>query len=107
MALNKKEKGFIDKLVKELEIQSALRWTEEVNPDIMPPKGGELLKGFSFNAYSMRVSESCASSQGSKPLYSSILLALKAMRYAVERKCAAELRTIDKMIEKERATLTT
>jgi hypothetical protein len=112
MAMNKKEKEYLEHIL----TQFALRHTQEVLPDIPPPPlgspHGTLTKGFLFNSYSKEVRESCSSSmyhsyhrsdktntQGARHLYSSRLLALKAMRYEVEQKYAKELREIDKLIE--------
>jgi len=113
MAMNKKE----IELVEDMKTKLALRFTEEILPDIDKPsseKMYEIINGWSFNSYSLRIEKSCSSShfhsisnwdkttsqQGIKQ-YSSRLLALKAMRHEVELKCAKELRKIDLMIEKE------
>jgi hypothetical protein len=113
--MNKKEQAYIE----ELHTRLALRWTGPVEKDVPPPiwKPGvfnELLKGFTFNSYSLAVNESCSSSihhsthdstktttQGAIHMFSSRMLALKAMRHQVEKECASRLRQIDKMIEKE------
>jgi hypothetical protein len=95
--------------------REALRWTEPVLPDVMPPKGGDdLSKGFLHNSYSMRAEPACSSSvyhgigrndkttsQGTRHLYSTRLLALKAMRHEVENEAAKKLHEIDKLIEQE------
>lgn len=114
MAMNKSEK----ELMENLKTQLALRWTSPVAPDVMPPKeSGELSKGFlplgELSDYP-RVEPACSSialhgigrndrTDRQLPclLYSTKLLALKALRYAVEKRCAAALRRIDLMIEQE------
>lgn len=113
MAMNKKEKAYVEAL----KIKGALRFTEKVDPDLMPPtRGGELTKGYSFNAYSVVVSMACSSftahnshsdektnSQQPIRLYSKKLSALKAMRHEMELKFARQLMEVDEMIEKEAA----
>ena len=118
MAMNKKEKQLLEDLQDKLRLAKALRWTEEVLPDVSPPaledNFGALSTGFSMNSYSQRVVEACSSScshgldrtdrtnsQGSRHLFSSKLLAFKAMRWEIELKCAKELSQIDKLIEQE------
>ncbi len=114
MAMNKKEKAELEKY-KQL---SALRMTEQVLPDVKKPTDyGDLATGYTFNGYSFKVSESCSStvshstsgsltttSQSAIEMYSSKLLALKAMRNALELRYAKELRSVDIMIENERTT---
>jgi hypothetical protein len=98
----------------------ALRWTEEVGTDLIPPQPGELgnrmIKGFLFSTYGNgEVKPACSSSvyhnygssektttQGSRSLYSTRLLALKGLRGQVEYECAKKLARIDVMIEAER-----
>ena len=114
MAMNKAEKA----LVEELKTQAALRWTTPVSPDVPPPDGEGLRKGFLFNEYlgGPRVDKACSSSvhhsfgiddkttsQGSRHLYSTRLRALRALRYEVEKQCAKMLRQIDAQVEAEEA----
>jgi hypothetical protein len=114
MAMTKKEQEKMEELL----IISALRYTTEVQPDIQPPPlgqiGNEIRNGYLYNTYTLRITEACTSSiyhndnghdrttsQGSCSLYSTKLLALKAMRNEAEKQYAKKLREIDKMIEKE------
>ncbi len=73
-----------------------------------------LIKGFTYNEYSIEVRESCStsvdhsvhsnkktSSQNGISMFSTKILALKALRNALEVKAANELYKIDKIIEEE------
>lgn len=124
MAMNKKELARMAELEKELREAKALRFTELVEKDIPVPKWNESSSGFIFNAYLMnvspawsnsvhhgigyatekehRASRSSASQRGIE-MYSTRLLALRAMRNVVEQKAAAELAKIDLAIEFELA----
>lgn len=117
MALNKKEKAYLE----EIEVKAALHITREIKLDVKPPPTCEpfsdairLTKGFLFNGYRLQVDEACSSSIYHNPcgnkdtdrqnpawLYSTRELALRAMRYEMEIKFAKELRKIDLMIESE------
>jgi len=114
--MNKKEAAYVEELLTRI----ALRWTSPVEPDVMPPSpGGGLVKGFAFVGalgMSPRVDVACSSSAGHalgrddkitsqnpKRLYSTRLRALRALRYAVEERCARLLRDIDHQIEREEA----
>lgn len=119
MAMNKTEKAALEAALTE----ASLRRTSPVEPDVPPPgagsKVGELTKGFlpvAEMSDSARVETACSSSvyhstrsqtktdsQGARPLYSTKLLALRALRYKVESECAKRLRSIDRMIEEELA----
>lgn len=118
MPLTKREHEAFARLEYELAIARALRFTEPVEPDVMPPEGryGDkgLSKGWTFNAYSQTVDVGCSSSvshaigrtdkttsQRAIRLYSSKLLALKALRHEVELKCASQLAAIDRQIAAE------
>jgi len=121
VALNKAEKQLIEDLktaIKDLKTESALRRTEEVLPDVMPPElFKELSTGYVFvgpRSDTARVEAACSSSQShgigrtdytssqqSQMLYSTRLLALKGLRHEVENDCARRLRKVDVMIEKE------
>ncbi len=122
MAMNKKEIAELDRLKTELRIARAFRFTDGVKPDVMPPTSfSELRKGFLFNAYlnehsfgHVDVACTCSiyhafgrndktTTQQSRSLYSTRLLALKAMRHEMELKCARLLSVIDYSIEKEQA----
>ena len=107
--MNKKEKLELSETQHELELHRAFRLTEPVERDLMPPSGSEeLSKGWTFNAYSGRVGKHCSSgvhngagwdktsSQNSMELFSTKELAVKALRYAVERKVMKELLAVDR-----------
>ena len=107
--MNKKEQSEFEQLKTAL----ALRFTEKTLPDLAPPKDyGLLIKGYSFNSYSMQVSVACTGSnmhnsnnddrtttRGAIHLYSNEMAAWKAMRNQVEDECALRLRRIDVQIE--------
>lgn len=111
MVMTKKEK----KMVEDLKTKLALRFTEQVKPDIDYPKiEDDLINGYQFNSYRKEIYKSCSTSyshgtrqwdkiSSQQPIqqYSSKLLALKAMRNEVEKQCAIDLRSVDILIEKE------
>jgi len=112
MAMNKKEQA----MVEDLKVRYALRFTDTVKLDVEIPdySTNELSKGFLMNSYALRVTPACSSpsghsstgndritSQNGVKLYSTKLLALKAMRNELEYRLAKELRKIDIMIEEE------
>lgn len=115
MAMTKKEQAEMEQLRKDLRLARALRFTEPVSPNVKPPSSsGELTKGWiPLGTYeSMRAAPACSSSgghgwdtqektysQGSRWLFSTKLLALKAGRNEIERQCAAALARIDEEIE--------
>ena len=119
MAMNKKEIEHLRELMREVRLAKAFRFTEEVKPDVPPPQMfSELAKGWLFCTYlsDPRVMRACSnsvnhssgsdektSSQGSRALYSTKLLALKGLRHEVELKCAEILEKIDSQIEDEQA----
>jgi hypothetical protein len=109
--MTKKERQMIEDLL----TASALRSTSEVKPDLLHPGGtdksivGYLPVGECSDSAHVQhiestlvthreVGTSCGS-QGGRDLYSTKLLALKALRWKVERVCATRLRRVDKMIE--------
>lgn len=116
MAMTKKEKAELERLQNELEIAKAFRRTEEVLPDVQPPgTWGGLSQGWHFNCHAEKVSIACSSStshaigrndktQSQNPikLYSTRLLALKAMRYSMECDFAKKLAKVDSEIAKEK-----
>ena len=95
--------------------QAAGRKTSPVEPDIKPPESfQELRKGFLFNSHNDEAVPACTSSiyhaygrddkttsQGNRSLYSTRLLALRALRAEVEQRNAERLAAIDKKIEEE------
>lgn len=115
MAMNKAEKTGLE----EARTIAALRWSAPVERDVTQPKGGSgsMTTGWEYNAHSLWVEQmwSTSVSHGSGPtrtangsasqrgrdLFSTKLLALKAMRHECERRAAKELRRIDQMIEAE------
>jgi len=111
MAMNKKEQA----IVEDLKVRTALRFTDTVELDVEIPDYNEPnTKGFLMNSYALRVTPACSSSVGHSStsndrttsqkgirLYSTKMLALKAMRNELEYRLAKELRRIDIMIEKE------
>ncbi len=117
MAMTKAEKAELQGLRDRLALVSALRWTEAVKPDVpVPAHSDPATTGWAYNAPSLRIeqmwSESHAhgwgasrgrgsASQRGRALYSTRLLAVRAMRYEVEQECAAKLAQIDRMIEAE------
>ena len=111
MAMNKKEKDYVE----ELEIKLALRFTEPVEKDLFPDEDYKIIvNGYSYNSYSQRVEKSCSTkmnhslsgwdkttSQNGIKQYSTKIKALKAMRHEMEINFAKALYKIDKLIEAE------
>jgi len=122
MAMTKKEQQMVADLQHEVRLAKALRLTQRVEPDVPVPTS------FSTDCLSFgyipigaqsdypRVEVACSSSgyhavgrtdrttsQGARRLFSTRLLALRALRYEVEQKVAQKLAKIDKMIEDEEA----
>jgi len=117
MAMTKKEREAFDAALKKAEIPGALRWTTPVEKDVPIPANG-YSQGYA--TYSTSVQESwsgCVShgsgkapehgtrhysaSQGPRNLYSTKLLALRALRHNKELEAAEELWRIDRMIAEE------
>jgi hypothetical protein len=120
VAMNKKEKAELERW----KTRAALSWSVAVEPDVMPPTDHSYRDGFlpvasgsdrprvDFVRTWSRLHTSALSedykfvrtrSQGARELYSSRLLALKALRHQVEEECAKRLRRIDAQIENEEA----
>lgn len=112
--LSKKKEAELLQQQRESRIRAALHWTEPAaGPDVgIPDDYKTLVTGYTFNAYAMQVYEACTTeffhavgrtdrveAQGPLRLYSTRLLALRALRNAVERECAERLAKIDQMIE--------
>lgn len=109
--MNKKEQAY----VAELETRLALRFTDPVEPDVLPTDYTTKRVGYSFNAYSKEAylawttthahgtgdgsSRMMSGSQGDTPLYSSRKRALQALRCALEQQYAKELYRIDQLIK--------
>lgn len=123
MAMNKAEKAALELAQNEVDIAYALRWSDlkRIDPDVPPPKPGGPLSalsvGWMFNSHSTAVVRACSSSishavssqgdreppsrtttQGARHLYSTEVLALKAMRQEMERKFASSLAAVDRRI---------
>ena len=96
------------------ETLAALRWTSPVQPDVGVPKTG-YSQGWDYNSYSQRVWIGWSSTvshgtgviadarfvigvQGARKMYSTKTLALAAMRHELEKKAAADLLKIDRLI---------
>lgn len=124
--MTKKEQAAFADLEHQLRLAKALRFTESVERDVQPPScmGNEKLrKGWDYNAYlggysAPRVEKACTSAiyhnfgddtktttQGARSLFSTKLLALRALRVEVESKVAEILAKIDEQIEEEKARL--
>ncbi|WP_186268089.1 hypothetical protein [Burkholderia gladioli] len=123
--MNKKELARMAEVEQQLREARALRFTDTAAPDLPKPTGsGEETSGWSFNSYSKSISQAWSNSvahgtgysssaaqrasrqsasQRGIPLYSTRLLALRAMRNDIERRVARELSDIDAMIDAELA----
>jgi hypothetical protein len=112
--MTKKEQAEMERLL----TLSALRMTSPVERDLPPPAiegpRDALTKGWDYNVHTIRVEPCCSSSmyhnfgswektttQQPRALYSTRMQALLALRHALEMKCAAELRKVDRMIDDE------
>ena len=130
MAMNKAEKAALELAQNELAVAYALRWSDlkRIEPDVPPPKTGSSLDalsvGWTYNSYSGCVMPACSSSidhaigragdktppkkttsQHAISLYSTEVLALKALRQAMEHKFATSLAAVDRLIaEAEKTT---
>lgn len=120
--MTKKEKQQLEDAL----TRAAFVRTQSVATDVPPPslRGdfGQLSKGWMYVAEHSdypRVEPACSSSvshgigsqdktysQNSMSLYSTKLLALRALRHSIENICAERLRRIDKMIEDEQRAST-
>lgn len=112
MAMNKKERDELDSLKAELAKAKAFRFTEPVERDVFPPTyTGGLRKGWDFNGYNGEIAKCCTSaishswgddtktsSQNARSLFSTRLLALEALRFALEHKYATHLAKVDSLI---------
>lgn len=117
MAMNKKEQAEFDAAKKAVFVARALNWTESVSLDVPVPKKGET-RGYVFNemgsppyvahALSSTIGHATSwldpsppkktTSQRPIPMYSTELLALKALRHALENRYAETLAKIDMQI---------
>jgi len=121
MPMTKAERQRMADMEEQIRLLKALRWTEEVSPDVPAPllpaedeRGFKKTTGFLFSVYGGEVKPACSSwanhgygtikkqdLRGPKDLYSTRLLALRGLRYHVELECAEKLARIDAMIETE------
>lgn len=112
MSMSKKEKEHVASLELSLRLERSFRRTEPVSRDA-EATGDDLVIGWDFNLLSPRVYTAWTTKnsngmghvrsggyQGHQPLYSTHLLALKALRYALEQRACADLMKIDDMIGK-------
>lgn len=114
MVMTKKEKARVEALLTSV----ALHRTANVEPDVaLPDSYSDLATGWLFAGERSdfpRVEVACSSrgshafgrvdkttTQEGRLLYSTKLLALKALRHTLENECAKRLRNIDRMIEAE------
>jgi hypothetical protein len=122
MSMNKKERA----MVAELRQALALHRTRPVERDVQPPAAfakPEMVKGWDFNTYTLRVYPAWLTfsliyrandgdestpvpsrdmggwSRECHPIWSTKILALRAMRYAIEQEVAKKLAEIDARIE--------
>jgi len=125
MAMTKKERAEFQAAIDRADTLAALRWTAPVPKDVKPPqRSSEYVAGWVFNTYSQVVEEAWTTggshgsgpiptveqrrystgSQHSRAMYSTKLLALRALRHSVECKAASDLMKIDRQIaEAEKA----
>lgn len=113
--MSKKEKAEFDAALYKAKILGALRWTTGVEPDVMPPVSGisQLRAGYLYNKYGDgEIRDACTSTiyhsygrndktttQGSRALYSTRLLAAQALRHELELDAAKKLAKCDALIE--------
>jgi len=123
MAISKKQQAEIDNRLERALTLAAFHRTEPVLPDVpVPTPFGTLSKGFLPSGYhdGISIQKACSSSvhhgigyddktttQGSRRLFSTKLLALKNARYDAEIYAAMILRRIDRQIEAEQKNQTT
>ena len=117
MAMNKREQAEMESLKQQLREAKALRFTEDVERDVPIPDGGDVSQGWDFcgprqynrvyEAWSKHSSHGTgqycpnSGSQNGVKLFSTKLLALRALRRYAEIMHAADLAGIDSMIESE------
>jgi hypothetical protein len=112
MSMTKKERAAFDKALADAMRLGALRWTTDVRPDVPVPKGNEMTTGW-LPVYS-RVDVACSNTvnhavgrtdktttQQPRQLYSTKLLALRALRHEMEHRFAEQLANVDKQIADE------
>jgi len=117
MPMTRAEKAEMQFLRDQLALERALRWTAAVEPDVPPPDGVTVTRGWlplGEQSDRPRVEIACSSavfhgigthitSQGARSLYSTRLLALRGLRHQVEVHVAGILARIDAQIAAEAA----
>ncbi len=117
MAMNKKEQAAYDEAIDRANTLAAFHFTESVKRDVPPPDSG-YTEGWDYNAHNPTVWLGWSSttghgtgaapkegeryrsgSQGSRAMFSTKILALKALRHEMEIKFANELRKVDDKIK--------
>ena len=112
MAMTKAEKAILTELKKELMLYKAFTRTPKVEPDVLPPEEWDTLnKGWVILLHAKDVTEGCTSkhnhnmwgnthttSKGAISLYSTELLALKALRNALELEFMKTVSSLDARI---------
>lgn len=119
MAMNKKEQAEMAELKRQVAINRALNWTQSIAPDLKVPSFDDKdSSGFVFNAHNAHVQpawstsvshgvgqparmKGYSASQRGISMYSSKLLALRALRHEMELAFANRLADVDKQIEAE------
>lgn len=123
MAMTKKEKAEYQAALDRCETLAALRWTDPVERDVPAPTHesphGTYTEGWNYNEHSQMVWLGWSGpvshgdgpapsgglyrsgSQNPRSMFSSKLLALKAMRNEIERMSAEKLLKVDRMISEE------
>lgn len=115
MAMNKKEQAEFDAAKKAVIVARALNWSEPVARDVRATTG--YVQGFTFNAHTSEVLYGLSgtighatsrdnfplktSTQNGIAMFSTKLLALRALRHEVEKQCAERLAKIDMQIQAE------
>ena len=118
MGMNKKELAEMESLRVELLRAKSFRLTDKVERDLPPPPFSRdgLTKGWDYNAHSLAANKHCSSSmyngsgwekttsQQPRSLFSTELLALRAMRYHVEQEAMTRLAAVDALIAAAQVT---
>lgn len=114
MAMTKKEQAAMKAAIDRAETLAALRWTQPVEPDVMPPmQMGVYVEGWNYSTSTFKVNKEFTGSHthgfgplgdggpireyvGSVRLYSTKAKALAALRHCVENQAAKKLLDIDR-----------
>lgn len=108
MSMTKKERAAFDSLVRQLAEARAFRFTDDVPRDLAPPsKYNELSRGWDFHLHSATVGKACSSSiyhgrswektttQNPLTMFSTEMLATRALRREMEQDFARKLAAVD------------